>query len=311
MLGMHGSVYANYAAGEADLLIALGVRFDDRATGAAERFCPNAGIVHVDIDHSELGKIKQPHVGITADVGQTLAELIERVEPAERAEWLDEVDRQRREHPLTLPRVDDPRSPYGLIRAVAAIVGPDANVATDVGQHQMWVAQAYPFARPRQWLTSGGLGTMGFGLPTAIGAAMAQPERTTVCFSGDGSLLMNIQELATAAEIGANVKLVLMNNNSLGLVRQQQTLFYGQRLFAADYGQKIDYVAVAEGFGFPAVDLGGSADAAATLRDALQRPGPMMIHAPIDPTEMVFPMVAPGAANTDMIGGEIDDTVTA
>jgi len=175
----------------------------------------------------------------------------------------------------------------------------------------MWTAQAYPFRRPRQWLTSGGLGTMGFGLPTALGAALAEPERTVVSFSGDGSLMMNIQELATAAETGANVKVIVMNNNALGLVRQQQEMFYSRRVFASQYGIRVDFVSIAEGFGVPAVDLGSSDDPLATLTHALAEPGPGLIHAPIPPEEMVYPMVPPGAPNTDMIGGTNDDDATA
>jgi acetolactate synthase-1/2/3 large subunit len=176
-------------------------------------------------------------------------------------------------------------------------------VTTDVGQHQMWVAQAYPFRRPRQWLTSGGLGTMGFGVPAAIGAALAAPERTVVCFSGDGSFKMNIQELATLAEEWLNVKIVLMNNNSLGLVYQQQNLFYGKRVFASKYRGTPDFVKIAEGFGVPAVDLDTAVNPRGTLAQALATPGPCLIHVSIDREQFVYPMVPPGAANTEMIGG--------
>jgi acetolactate synthase-1/2/3 large subunit len=168
----------------------------------------------------------------------------------------------------------------------------------------MWAAQVYPVRYPRQWLTSGGLGTMGFGLPAAIGAALAYPTRTVVCFSGDGSLLMNIQELVTAVEEDVNVKIILMNNNSLGLVHQQQELFYGRRLFASDYQTRVDFSAIARGFGMTAYDLATAADPYATLARALGTPGPCLIHAPIDVQEKVYPMVPPGAANKDMIGGE-------
>ena len=179
----------------------------------------------------------------------------------------------------------------------------EAVIATDVGQHQMWVAQAYPLRRPHQWLTSGGLGTMGFGLPAAIGAAMAQPDRTVVCFSGDGSILMNIQELASAAEEGANVKVILMNNASLGLVFQQQTLFYGERIFASKFKGVPDFLTVAKGFGWQTMDLDQADDPKAALAKALTSKGPMLIHASIDMREQVLPMVAPGAANLEMIGG--------
>jgi len=166
----------------------------------------------------------------------------------------------------------------------------------------MWAAQAYPLRRPRQWLTSGGLGTMGFGVPAAIGAALAAPERTVVCFTGDGSILMNIQELVTAAEQRANVKIVLMNNAVLGLVHQQQTLFYGQRLFASEFQAMPDFVAAARALGIAAVDLDQAANPCAALADAFARPGPCLIHAGIDAEQKVYPMVPPGAANRDMIG---------
>jgi acetolactate synthase-1/2/3 large subunit len=203
-----------------------------------------------------------------------------------------------------MPGVDDPRSPYGLIRAVAEAAGDEAIVATDVGQHQMWVAQAYPLRRARQWLTSGGLGTMGFGLPAAIGAALAEPERTVVCFSGDGSILMNIQEFATAAEEGVNVKVVLMNNSSLGLVFQQQTMFYGERIFASKFKGVPDFLTVAAGFGWQTLDLDAAADPRAALKIALGTRGPTLIHASIAMAEQILPIVAPGAANIEMIGGE-------
>jgi acetolactate synthase-1/2/3 large subunit len=200
--------------------------------------------------------------------------------------------------------VDDflPGRPFTYIRKVAELVGPDALVSTDVGKHQMWVAQAYPFTAPRQLLTSGGLGTMGFGLPAAIGAALAHPGRPVVCFSGDGSLQMNIQELATAVEQQAAVKIVVFNNQSLGLVRQQQRLFYERHYFASSYGIKIDFATIARGFGMQAYDLGTAANPDAALEEAMRHPGPCLIHIPIDIEEEVTPMVPPGAANTTMIG---------
>jgi acetolactate synthase-1/2/3 large subunit len=208
-------------------------------------------------------------------------------------------------YPLALPGRDDPMQPYGLIRHAAELAGPDAQVTTDVGQHQMWVAQAYPFAWPRQLLTSGGLGTMGFGLPAAIGASLAQPGRTVVCFTGDGSLLMNLQELATAAEEDVEVKIVVLNNRHLGLVRQQQQLFYGGRYHASRFHAEPDFAAIARGFGIEAIDLGGMDDPLAALAFAMRRQGPCLINVPIAAETNVYPMVPPGAANRDMIDGEI------
>ena len=289
MLGMHAARSTNYVLEEADLLIALGARFDDRATGKVAQFCPHAQIIHVDIDASELDKIKTAHVGIIGDVNAVLAALLPQVAGNPRRAWLDRVAELKRRHPLVSCE------PHELIRQVATLAGEDAIITTDVGQHQMWTAQAYPLNQPRQWLTSGGLGTMGFGLPAAIGAALACPDQTVVCFTGDGSLLMNIQELATAAELGVNVKVILLNNNALGLVSQQQRLFYGKRLYASLYESATDFNRVAEGFGVPAC----------TLAEAFGGPGPVLVNVPIDAEEHVLPMVPPGGANKDMIGGEI------
>ncbi len=302
MLGMHGARYTNYVLEEADLLICVGARFDDRAIGKTAEFCPNAKIVHIDIDRSELHKVKTAHVAIAGDVGQVLSELLPRVKPQLRKRWLSHVESLKSRFPLAMPGVDNPRSPYGLIHAVANCLDDSAIITSDVGQHQMWVAQAYPFRRARQWLNSGGLGTMGFGFPAAIGAALAEPERTVVCFSGDGSLKMNIQEMATAAQENANVKIVLFNNQSLGLVHQQQNLFYGKRIMASRYERPTDFLKIAEGFGMRAVDLDPAPNPRAVLAEALNTPGPCLIHATIDPNEFVYPMVPPGAANSEMIG---------
>ena len=303
MLGMHGARCANMLLEECDLLIAVGARFDDRATGKVAAFCPQARIVHIDIDSAELDKIKTAHVGIRGDAERVLEFLLPKIQTTLRSDWLARVAELKEGYPLRMPGLDDPRTPYGLIRAVADSLDDEATIATDVGQHQMWVAQAYPLRRPRQWLTSGGLGTMGFGLPTAIGASLAEPERTVVCFSGDGSILMNIQEFASAAEENVNVKVVLMNNSSLGLVYQQQNLFYGERIFSSKFKGVPDFITVAKGFGWQTVDLDRFADPCAALGEALSSRGPTLIHASIDMEEQVLPMVAPGAANKDMIGG--------
>ncbi|HUJ11512.1 MAG TPA: acetolactate synthase large subunit [Verrucomicrobiae bacterium] len=304
MLGMHAARFTNMALEECDLLIAAGARFDDRATGRVAQFCPQAKIIHIDIDASELDKIKTAHIGIVGDVGEVLDALLPLVEENPRREWREHVAEFRQMFPLQTPGADDPQTHYGLITAVANLLDDDAIVTTDVGQHQMWTAQAYPFRRPRQWLTSGGLGTMGFGVPAAIGAALACPDRTVVCFSGDGSLLMNCQELATAAEENVNIKVVLMNNNSLGLVHQQQDLFYGRRVFASDYRARVDFIGLAASLGVKAYDLADAADPSAMLGRALREKGPCLIHALIDANEKVYPMVPPGAANREMLGHE-------
>ncbi|HCM9067434.1 TPA: acetolactate synthase large subunit [Salmonella enterica subsp. enterica serovar Paratyphi B] len=194
------------------------------------------------------------------------------------------------------------REAAAMINAVAACVDDNAIITTDVGQHQMWTAQAYPLNRPRQWLTSGGLGTMGFGLPAAIGAALANPGNKVLCFSGDGSLMMNIQEMATASENQLDVKIILMNNDALGLVHQQQSLFYKQGVFAATYPGSINFMQIAAGFGLDTCDLNNEADPQAALQDIIRRPGPALIHVRIDAEEKVYPMVPPGAANTEMVG---------
>jgi len=302
MLGMHGARSTNFILQEADLLIVLGARFDDRAIGKTEQFCPNAKIIHVDIDRAELGKVKQAHVAIQGDVGEVLDVLIPQIEASARHAWRNTVEQLQAEFPSAIAQNSDPLSHYGLINAVAACVDDEAIITTDVGQHQMWTAQAYPLNRPRQWLTSGGLGTMGFGLPTAIGAALANPERKVICFSGDGSLMMNIQEMATAAENNLDVKIILMNNEALGLVHQQQSLFYKAGVFAATYPGMINFMQIAAGFGLHTCDLNAAADPQAALQEIIDRPGPALVHVRIDPQQKVYPMVPPGAANTEMVG---------
>ena len=301
MLGMHAARYTNQALEECDTLIALGARFDDRATGKVAQFCPNAKIVHIDIDASELNKIKNAHVGIVADLNEALISIQPLVKSRPSDSWNDRISQLKRSQPMQMEDLQNPLSPYGIIDYVARMLEGETYITTDVGQHQMRVAQAFPFERPRQWLTSGGLGTMGFGLPAAIGAALEKPEATVVCFSGDGSLLMNIQELITAVEENANVKIVLCNNNSLGLVHQQQDLFYGKRIFASNYSRAVDFRAIAEGFQMEAFDLGDCNDPVLELAKAFSKQGPALINAPIDVNHKVFPMVPPGGANKEMI----------
>lgn len=301
MLGMHGARYTNMILQESDLLIVVGARFDDRAIGKAEQFCPDAKIIHVDIDRAEISKIKQPDIAINADAGQVLAMLLPQIEVNARQAWNDHIAQIKQEFPLEQINKSDPLSHFGLIAAVADAVDNDAIITTDVGQHQMWVAQAYPLCRPRQWLTSGGLGTMGFGLPAAIGAALAEPSRKIVCFTGDGSIMMNIQEMATAAEHNLDIKIILMNNQALGMVHQQQTLMFNEHIVASAYPYQTDFVTIAKGFGLHTCDLNKESDPHAALQAAIDRPGPCLIHALIDVSEKVWPMVLPGDANIDMV----------
>jgi acetolactate synthase-1/2/3 large subunit len=305
MLGMHGARHTNHAIEECDVLIAIGARFDDRATGDPKRFAGNAQIVHIDIDARELGKIKQPTIGICDNAHSALTRLLERDCGTCPTAWTDRLRLLRSTHPLRTPQIDKVCSPYGIVCAVGEFAPADAMIATDVGQHQMWVAQSYPFSHSTRWLTSGGLGTMGFGLPAAIGAALVDPQALSLCFTGDGSLLMNLQELATLAELALNVKIILLDNGGFGLVRQQQELFYRQRLVASTFQRPSDFVAIARAFGIPAVDLGQARCARSALQLALRSSGPILIRVPVDATRHVLPMVAPGAANIDALDYDV------
>lgn len=299
MLGMHGSRATHLALESCDVLIAVGARFDDRATGDPQRFVPNARIIHIDIDRRELGKIKTPAIALHTDAAAALTQLLRRDCGSARSAWLQRVCGWRSsqgEHGSS--------HPLSMIRCIGAQLPADTLLTTDVGQHQMWVAQAYPFARADRWLTSGGLGTMGFGLPAAIGAALARPEATAVCFTGDGSLLMNIQELATLAELGLNVKIVLFDNASLGMVRQQQQLFYQRRYYASYYQRASDFIAIARAFGVAAIEFEDTEPGRQQLQQLLRAPGPALIRIQLDDRYNVSPMVGPGAANIEALDCE-------
>lgn len=302
MLGMHGARYTNRLLRKCDLLLAFGVRFDDRATGKVAEFCPDAKIVHIDIDRSEFQKIKCAHITVNSDMGDALALLNDRLPKDKRTAWTEYVRAEKAKTPFPAETSSDFFHPLNIIRSVGAHTPADTIVTTDVGQHQMWVAQIYPFSVPRTQLTSGGLGTMGFGLPTAIGAALANPDKHVVCFTGDGSLLMNIQELVTLAELNLNVTIILLNNGHLGLVRQQQDLFYKKNFIATQFLSNPDFIAVANGFGMRGLDLGQESDPEAALAKALANEGPTLVNIPVHPDTHVLPMVPPGAANHEMIG---------
>ena len=303
MLGMHAAKGTNFLLDEADLVLAIGARFDDRATGKVAEFCPRATIAHIDIDRAEIGKIKNPFLGLVGDAADILRRLVDRLPQQSRSVWRARAAELRAAHPLSHPpRAEDPLHPINLCRFLGETLPADTIVTTDVGQHQMWVAQAWPFRRSRTLLTSGGLGTMGFGLPAAIGAAIAAPGRRVICMSGDGSILMNIQELATLAELDLPVAVLILNNGHLGLVRQQQELFYKENYSASRFSTSPDFAALARGFGLRGVRLDpNDPDPFATLAAALAAPGPVVIDLPIHATANVYPMVPPGAANRHMI----------
>ncbi len=305
MLGMHGARYTNFLLHEADLIIALGVRFDDRATGKVEMFCPNAAIIHFDIDNAEINKVKRADINIVGGLKPILHKLAPSINKNDRNEWIGKLNDLKKKHPFVMPPETDLLHPLTIIKELGNILSDDDIVATDVGQHQMWTAQGYPVRKPRTFLTSGGLGTMGFGLPTAIGAAMANTDKKVVCISGDGSILMNIQEFATLADLQLDLKVIIMNNGHLGLVRQQQEMFYGKHYIASKFDSNPDFAAIAKGFGIKGVRIGKDENAIEVIRKCISEPGPCVIDVPVRQEENVLPIVPPGKANYEMIGGEL------
>jgi len=308
MLGMHGTRAANYAMDEADLIVAAGARFDDRITGKLSEFAPRAKFVHIDIDPAEISKNVPAHIPIVGDAKNVLGRMINEYralgpDPARLAAWWERIEGWRAQHPL---RYDDSTDteikPQFLVQALYEATGGDCILAADVGQHQMWAAQYFHFSRPRRWINSGGLGTMGFGLPAAMGAAIASPDDLTVLLSGDGSVQMNIQELATISEHGIPVKAVIMNNGYLGMVRQWQELFWDRRYSSVDMGSCPDFVKLADAYGIPGHRFTDKRTLVEDLRGALQAPGPAVVDVRVTREENTYPMIAPGAAARDMVG---------
>lgn len=295
MIGMHGQRWTNQTLGRADLLIALGTRLSDRSTGKLDEFCPDAQMIHIDIDASEMNKLRHADLTLQADLRTTLHALRNGIEPGQRAIWQDEITQIRRDYPPLQPA--EATHPNRLIRELGLHLPADTIITTDVGQHQMWVAQSYPVRRPRTLLTSGGLGTMGFGLPAAIGAAWANPGKKVVCFSGDGSILMNLQELATLADLQLDVTIVILNNRHLGLVRQIQQLFFERRYSATVFESDPDFALIAQGFGIPGHRL--DTPTAPELLALVKSPGPHLIDARIATEVNVFPIVPAGKGNRD------------
>ncbi len=314
MLGMHGTRTANYAMDEADLICAIGARFDDRITGKLSEFAPRAKFIHIDIDPAEISKNIPAHIPIVGDAKNVLARMLTEYqalepEPSRLEEWWQRLHQWQDQHPLKFEASTSGEiMPQQLIKTIAKITGGDAILCSDVGQHQMWAAQYYDFPAPRRWINSGGLGTMGFGLPAAIGAQLGDPDRLTVVISGDGSIQMNIQELATVRQEGLPIKVVIMNNGYLGMVRQWQELFWNERYSQVDTqthgGEEAfpDFVKLADAYGIRGARLTNPDTLEDDLRAAFEAEGPAVIDVQVAREENVYPMIAPGEAARNMVG---------
>src|SRR6201994_3011393 len=309
MLGMHGTRAANYAMDEADLIVALGARLDDRITGKLSEFAPRAKFIHIDIDPAEISKNVPAHIPIVGDAKRIVSRLVAEyraLEPdaARLNAWWERIEQWRAQHPLRYDDTPDHEiKPQRLVQALyEATDGGQCILSSDVGQHQMWAAQYFHFAQPRRWINSGGLGTMGFGLPAAIGAAIAVPDVPSVLLTGDGSFQMNIQELATARQYDIPVKCVIMNNGYLGMVRQWQELFWDRRFSNVDMGTWPDWIKLADAYGATGVLLTDKRTLVDDLKTALATPGPVVVDVKVTREENTYPMIAPGAAAREMVG---------
>jgi acetolactate synthase I/II/III large subunit len=308
MLGMHGTYWANMAISESDLIIAIGVRFDDRVTGALDKFAPQAEVIHVDVDPSSIHKNRRAQIGIVGDARSVIEQMLDVVTDeacatsrARLEDWWEQIEEWKEYAPLTYQKRDDVIMPQQLVEELHALTKGEAIISTDVGQHQMWVAQYYPFNGPRQWLTSGGLGTMGFGFPAAVGAQMAHPDKQVIAFVGDGGFQMTAQELATAVQYKANTKIVIMNNNYLGMVRQWQELFYDGAYSHVNMEWLPDFVKLAEAYGATGLRATRPDQLRATLQRGLATPGVVVMDILVAEEVNVYPMVPAGAGLKDMV----------
>jgi acetolactate synthase-1/2/3 large subunit len=299
-LGMHGMAYANLAVDGADLIIAIGMRFDDRATGRVSGFAPHAKIIHIDIDPAEIGKNVRVDVPIVGDAATVLGALNKLVGKAEHRDWLEQLDDWRKEHPSTTIRESESILPQYVVRQIYEITKGDAIIVTGVGQNQMWAAQHYWFDKPNSLITSGGLGTMGFELPAAFGAKIGVPDRTVWCIAGDGGFQMTIQELATVVQEKAAVKIAILNNGFLGMVRQWQELFYEKRYMATPLHCP-DFVKIAEAYCIPGRTVKHKEEVIPAIEQAMASPGPFLLNFIVEPEENVYPMVPPGASLAELV----------
>lgn len=300
MAGMHGMVYANLGIEHADLIMAIGMRFDDRVTGKISAFASNARIIHIDIDPAEIGKNVRVDVPIVGDAKMVLQALNKQLVPSARQEWLKQLDEWRRERPLLEIREHDGLLPQYVVRQIYEITKGEAIIVTGVGQHQMWAAQHYWYNKPNSLISSGGLGAMGFGLPGAIGAKIGCPDRTVWLIDGDGSFQMTLHELATAVQEQAAIKIAIINNGYLGMVRQWQQLFYKGRYVATPLSCP-DFVKIAEGYCLPGLRVKRREEVVPALEQAMAHPGPFLIDFMVEPEENVYPMIPPGATLAEVI----------
>jgi acetolactate synthase-1/2/3 large subunit len=302
MLGMHGTEYANFAITECDVLFSIGVRFDDRVTGKTETFAPHAKIIHIDIDPAEIGKNKRVDVPVVGDVKGVLQEMITMLKKnGLRDAWLKKIKHWKQHHPLKCPE-DGRLHPQFVIRQMSELLRGDAIIVSEVGQNQMWTAQHFCFKNPRTWITSGGLGTMGYGLPAAMGAHFARPDLPVFDVAGDGSIQMNIQEFGTISHNKIPVRIAILNNRYLGMVRQWQELFYDRRYSFTEL-PPVEFVKIANAYGIDGVKVESPDEVMPALRAALDCDGPFVMDFRIEREENVFPMVPAGAAINEMIGG--------
>jgi acetolactate synthase-1/2/3 large subunit len=309
MLGMHGTRTANYAMDEADLICCVGARFDDRITGKLSEFAPNAKFIHIDIDPAEISKNIPAHIPIVGDCKNVLTKLVkeyralDNVDSARLDDWWSKIAGWQEKWPLRYEdSTDSEIKPQYMVQALYEATGGDAIVTSDVGQHQMWAAQYYHFSQPRRWINSGGLGTMGFGLPAALGAAVGCPDKTVVCIAGDGSIQMNIQELATCSEDKIPVKVFIMNNGYLGMVRQWQELFWDKRYSHVDMGSYPDFVKLADAYGATGMRFTDKSTLVDDMKTALETEGPVLVDVRVTREENTYPMIAPGQPARDMVG---------
>ncbi|MDQ3935929.1 MAG: biosynthetic-type acetolactate synthase large subunit [Actinomycetota bacterium] len=308
MLGMHGTRAANYAMDEADLIVAIGARFDDRITGKLSEFAPRAKFIHIDIDPAEISKNVPAHIPIVGDAKRILPRLTREYRALETDHsrldgWWERIHGWQERHPLRYDdSTDSEIKPQYMVEAIYEATGGDAIITSDVGQHQMWAAQYYHFPKPRRWINSGGLGTMGFGLPSALGAQVACPDQTVVCLAGDGSLQMTSQEFATAVTENIPVKTFIMNNGYLGMVRQWQELFWDRRYSAVDMGMTPDWVKLAEAYGAVGMRATDKGTLVEQMREALAHDGPVVLDVHVTKEENCYPMIPAGQPAREMVG---------